>query len=81
MPAAINENQQLTVQELEEDLGTPQTIVSEILIEYLGKKHVVAKFVLQLLSQAQKEFCTEVAQNMLEPLTKPRFPQKDHNWR
>jgi len=49
MPAAISENQRLTMQELEEDLGIPQTIVSEILMEYLGKKRVVAKFVLQLL--------------------------------
>jgi hypothetical protein len=64
------------VQELEEDLGIPQTIVSEILMEYLGKKHVVTKFVLQLLSQAHKEFCTEVTQDMLEPLTKTQISRK-----
>ena len=47
--AAINENQRLTVRELEEGLGIPQTIVSQILTEDLGKKRVVAKFVLRLL--------------------------------
>jgi hypothetical protein len=76
MPAAINENQRLTVQELEEDLGIPQTIISEILMEYPGKKLVLAKFVLQLLSQAQKEFCTEVTQDMFEPLTKTQISPK-----
>jgi len=35
---AINENQRLTLQELEEDLGIPRTIVSEILLEDLSKK-------------------------------------------
>jgi len=46
----------LTVQELEEARGIPRTIVSEIFTEDLGKQHVVAKFVQQLLSQEQKEF-------------------------
>ena len=36
--AAINKNWRLTVQELEEALGIPQIIVSEILTEDLGKK-------------------------------------------
>jgi hypothetical protein len=35
---SINENRRLTVQELEEALGIPQTILSEILTENLGKK-------------------------------------------
>ena len=34
--AAINKDQQLTVQELEADLGTPRTTVSEILMQDLG---------------------------------------------
>jgi hypothetical protein len=42
--AAINENRRLTVRELEV-LGIPRTIVSRILTEDLGKKHVAAKFV------------------------------------
>ena len=60
-----SENQQLTVQELEENLGIPRTVVSEIFTEDLGKKRVTAKFVLRLLSQEQKEFCAEVAEDLL----------------
>jgi hypothetical protein len=41
----------LIVRELEEDLGIPQTIVSEILMAYLGKKGVAAKCVPGLLTQ------------------------------
>jgi len=63
--AAINENQQLTVQELE-DLGIPRTIVSQILTEDLGKKRVAEKFVPRLLSREQKEFRAAVAQDLLE---------------
>jgi len=57
-------------------LGIPQTVVSEIFMEYVGKKHVAAKFVLCLLSQEQKEFPTEVTQDMLEPLTKTQISPK-----
>jgi len=63
MRAVINENRQLTLRELE-DLGIPRDIVSEILMEDLGKK-LAAKF-LQLLSQQQKELHAEVAQDLLE---------------
>ena len=44
--AAINKDQQLTVQELEADLGIPKTTVSEILTQDLGMKCVMAKFIL-----------------------------------
>jgi hypothetical protein len=54
------------VRELEGDLGIPQTTVSEILTEDLVTKSVVAKFVPRLLSQEQKEFHAEVAQDLLE---------------
>ena len=54
------------MQELEEDLGIPQTIVSEILTEDLGKKCLAAKFVPWLLSQEQKEFRAEGAEDLLE---------------
>jgi hypothetical protein len=64
--AAINKNQRLTLQELEEDLGIPQTIVSEILMEDLGMNCVVAKFVPRLLSQGLMEFHAEVAKDFLE---------------
>ena len=36
--AAINENRRLTVQELEEHLGIPRTIVSQILTDDLSRK-------------------------------------------
>jgi hypothetical protein len=83
--AAINENRRLSVQELEEDLGIPKTIISEILTEDLGMKHVAAKFVPQLLSQEQKEFRTEVAQDLLETANNdPDFLKKvitgDESW-
>jgi hypothetical protein len=73
------------VQELEEALGIPRTIVSEILMEDLGKKYVAAKFVPQLLSKEQKEFRAEVAQDMLETTNKdPDFPKNiitgDESW-
>ena len=42
---AINKDRQLTVRELEADLGIPKSTVSEILMKDLGIKHVVAKFV------------------------------------
>jgi len=58
------------VQELEEALGIPRTIVSEILTEDLGKKHVVAKSVQRFLSQQQKESRVEVDQNLLETANK-----------
>jgi hypothetical protein len=53
------------VQELEEDLGISQTVVSEILSEDFGTNHLAAKFVPWLLSQKQKEFRAEVAQDLL----------------
>ena len=57
---AVIESQHLTVWGLE-DLGIPQTSVSEILTEDLGMKLVAAKF-FALLSQEQKTFFAEVAQ-------------------
>jgi hypothetical protein len=57
------------VQELEA-LGIPQTIVSEILTQDLGKKHVVAKSVQRLLSQQQKESHAVVDQDLLETANK-----------
>ena len=52
---AINKDQQLAVRELEADLGIPKATVSEILLQDLGMKRVMAKFILQLLLPVQKE--------------------------
>lgn len=57
--AAIYKNQQVILREVD-DLGIPRTIVSEILTEDLGMKFLVAKFIQQLQSQEQKDFCAEV---------------------
>jgi hypothetical protein len=55
------------------------------LTEDLSKKSVAVKFVPRLLSQEQKEFRAEVAQDLLETANKdPDFPQKviiaDESW-
>jgi len=75
----------MTVRELEEDLGIPRTIVSQILTEDLGNKRVAAKFVLRLLSPEQKEFHAAVAQDLLETANNdPHFLKKvitgDESW-
>ena len=56
----------MTVRELEEALGIPRTIASEILTQDLGKKRVAAKFIPRLLSREQKKFRAAVAQDLLE---------------
>ena len=58
------------MQELEEALGIPQIIVSEILTEDLGKKRVTAKFVSWVLSHEQKEFHAKVTLDLLETTNK-----------
>ena len=73
------------MRELEENLGIPWTIVSEILAEDRGLKVVVAKFVLWLLSQEQKEFRAAVAQDLLKTANNdPHFLKKviveDKSW-
>ena len=56
----MNKDQPLTVRELEADLGIPNTTVSH-LMQGLGRKEVVAKFVPQLLLPEQKEHHSAVA--------------------
>ena len=64
----MNKDQRRDVRELEADLGIPETSVSEILTQDLGTKHVVAKFVLQLLLPGQKERRAAVANDLIQPL-------------
>ena len=83
--AATNENWRLTVRELEEDLGNPQPIVSQILTEALGKKRVAAKLFPQLQSRELKEFRAAVAQDLLKTTNNdPDFLKKvitgDESW-
>ena len=55
--AAINKDRRLTVRELEADLGIPKPTVSEILMQDLGMKCVMEKFILWLLLQAEGTSC------------------------
>ena len=54
----------MTVQELEADLGIPKTIMSKILMQDLGMKCVMAKFVPWLLLPEQKEHRVAVGRTM-----------------
>ncbi|XP_053429152.1 protein GVQW3-like [Nycticebus coucang] len=67
--AAISKDQQLTVRELEADLGIPKTTVSEILTQDLGMKRVMAKCVPRLLLPEKKEHCATLANDMLQATT------------
>ena len=64
--AAINKDWQLTEQELEADLEIPKTTLSKILMQDLGMKHVMAKFIPWLLLPEQKEHHTN---NLVETTT------------
>ena len=80
-----NKDRRLTVQELESDLGIPKTTVSEILMQDLGMKRVVAKFVLQLLLPEEKEHCAAVANDLIQiTVNEPDFLKKvitrDESW-
>ena len=55
--------------ELEADLGIPETSVSEILMQDLGMKCVVAKFILQLLLPEQKAHWAAVVNDLIQTST------------
>nr|XP_053776426.1 protein GVQW3-like [Desmodus rotundus]XP_053776427.1 protein GVQW3-like [Desmodus rotundus] len=77
VPAAINKERRLKVQELEADQGIPNTTVCEILMQALGMKCVVAKFVLQLLLPEEKEHCVAVVNDLIQTTTnEPDFLKK-----
>ena len=57
------------MRELEADLGIPKTTMPKILMQDLGMKGVVAKFVLQLLLPEQKEHCAAVANDLIQTAT------------
>ena len=57
------------MQELEADLGIPKTTVSEILMQGLGMKSVMAKFIPQLLLPDQKERRAAVVNNLIQIVT------------
>ena len=67
--ATINKDQQLTVRELEADLGIPKTTVSKILTQEFGMKHVMTKFILRLLLPQQVEHRAAVADDLIQTAT------------
>ena len=75
--AAINKDWQLTVRDLEADPGIPKPTVSEILMQDLGMKCVMEKFILWLLLQEQKEHRAAVANDLIQTATnEPDFLKK-----
>ena len=73
---AINKDQQLTVREIEADLGILKTTVSEILIQDLSMKHIMANFVQWLLLPEQKEHHAAVANDLIETLPMSQIPSR-----
>ena len=73
---AMNKDQQLTVQELAANLVIPKTTESKILMQNLGMKYVVAKFILQLLLPEQKEHHAAVANDLIQPLPMNQFSSR-----
>ena len=63
---AIEGDRRLTVRELENDLGIPNTTVCEILNKILGMTRVCAKFIPKLLTTEQKDLRSGIAQDNLE---------------
>ena len=83
--ASINKDQSLTVRELEADLGIPKTTVSEILMQDLGMKCVLAKFVSQLLLPQQMQHHAAIPNDLIQITTnEPDFLKKvitgDDSW-
>ena len=63
--------------ELEADVGIPKSTVPEILVQDLGMKCVLAKFVLWLLLPEQKEHQAAVANDLIQTTIKePDFLKK-----
>ena len=50
-------------------MGIPKTTVSEILMQDLGMKRVMAKFILQLLLPEQEEHRAAVANDLIQTAT------------
>ena len=63
---AIEGDRPLTVRELENDLGIPNTTVWEILNKILGMTRVCAKFIPKSFTTEQKDLRSEIAQDTLE---------------
>ena len=63
---AIEGDRRLTVREIENDLGIPETTVWGILNKILGMTRVCAKFIPKLLTTEQKDLRSKIAQDNFE---------------
>ena len=61
----VLEDRRLTVQEIVAEVGISTGSVHSILTEDLNLQRVPAKFVLQLLTEQQKELRKEISEDML----------------
>ena len=68
------------LRELEADLGIPNTTVSEILMQDLGMKHIVAKFVPWLLLPEQKEHRATVANDAAKNCVRSQGAYFEGDW-
>ena len=73
------------MQELEADLGIPKTTMSQILMQDLGIKCVMAKFVPRLLLIEQKEHHATVGNDLIqtatnEPDSLKKVINRDESW-
>ena len=66
----------MTVRELEADLRIPKTTVSEILMQDLGMKRVVAKFTSRLLLPEQEEHHAAVANDLIQTTTNEQISSR-----
>ena len=66
---------------IEADLGIPKTTVPEILMQNLGMRCAVARFVPQLLLPEQKERWAAVAKDLIQSAaSEPDFLKRVHNF-
>ena len=68
-----------SARELEADLGIPKTTMSEILMQDLGMKCVMAKFVPWLLLPQQKEHRAIVANDFIHTAINDQISSRCHN--
>ena len=64
--AVIRQNRRLTVREAAEEVGTCKSSCHLILTDKLKMRRVAAKFVPRLLTDAQKENCVTVSQELFD---------------
>lgn len=73
----INQNNRLTVSEIDQDLGVSKTTVLKI-VRDLGMCHITTIFVPQLLTEDQKNYRVEIPQRSVERCL--RNVQKGYYW-